>query len=379
MLADDDELVPPGREALTAEVLAATGRHPHSEDAIGAVRALRRRELFRVAVGDLLGLLDVEVVGQALTDVAVATLRGGVAAAVRTVEAQRGSALPTRLAVIAMGRLGGHELGYGSDADVLFVHDPVPGADEREAHEAAHAVANELRRLLSLPGPDPQLLVDADLRPEGRQGPLVRTLASYAAYYARWSHVWESQALLRAEAVAGDVALGERFVALADSLRYPVAGLTETEVREIRRIKARVEAERLPRGADPRLHTKLGVGGLADVEWTAQLLQLRHAASVPALRTTRTSAALTAAADAGLLDPEDASVLIEAWRLATRVRNGGMLVRGRPSDSLPSDTRELAGLARVVGYAPGHTGELVEDYRRATRRARGVVERVFYA
>jgi len=379
LLGDDDELVPGRRPALLSEVLAATGRHTESERATRAVRALRRRELFRISAADLLGLLDTDAVGRALSDVAAVTLAGGLAAAVTSVQTQRERPLPTRLTVVAVGRFGGDELGYGSDADVLFVHDPLPGASEQEASDAAHAVANELRRLLALPGPDPQMLVDADLRPEGRQGPLVRTLASYAAYYERWSHVWESQALLRAVPVAGDGALGERFLALIDPLRYPSGGLTDAEVREIRRIKARVEAERLPRGADPGTHLKLGPGGLADVEWTIQLIQMRHGAGVSALRTTRTLDALSGALAAGLVAPADAAVLSDAWRLATRVRNAVILVRGRASDTLPSDTRELAAVARVVGYAPGQTGALVEDYRRATRRARAVVERVFYA
>ena len=106
--------------------------------------------------------------------------------AVRTAEASQGP-LPTRLCVVAMGRFGGHEIGYGSDADVMFVHDPLPGADEQEASRAAHAVAEDLRALLARPAPDPPLLIDAELRPEGKQGPLVRTLASYRAYYERWS------------------------------------------------------------------------------------------------------------------------------------------------------------------------------------------------
>jgi [glutamine synthetase] adenylyltransferase / [glutamine synthetase]-adenylyl-L-tyrosine phosphorylase len=378
MLADDDELVPRGRAAVVAEALATTSRHDDPGQAVAAVRGLRRRELFRTAVADLLGLVDVTAVGVALTDVTAATIAGALDAAVRGVESTRGTPLPTRVAVVAMGRFGGREVGYGSDADVVFVHDPFEGAEEAAATEAAHAVVGELRRLLAVPGPDPMLVVDADLRPEGRQGPLVRTLASYAAYYDRWSHVWESQALLRAAPVAGDPDLGERFVAMADRLRYPEVGLSDADVREIRRIKARVEAERMPRGVDPGRHTKLGPGGLADVEWTVQLLQLRHAGALPALRTTSTLAALEAAAAAQLVDADDALVLAEAWRLATRVRNAVVLVRGRPSDTLPTDTRELAGVARVLGYAAGHTGRLVEDYRRATRRARTVVERVFY-
>jgi glutamate-ammonia-ligase adenylyltransferase len=229
-----------------------------------------------------------------------------------------------------------------------------------------------------VPSADPPLVVDADLRPEGRQGPLVRTLASYGAYYERWSHVWESQALLRAEPLAGDVELGERFVDLIDPLRYPRSGLDAAAVREIRRIKARVEAERLPRGVDPGRNTKLGPGGLADVEWTVQLLQLQHAADVPGLRTTRTLPALDAAAGAGLLDVEQAETLRHAWRMATRVRNAGLLARGRPGDNLPTDLRELSGSARLLGYPPGAAGTLVDDYRRATRRARTVVEAVFY-
>jgi glutamate-ammonia-ligase adenylyltransferase len=254
----------------------------------------------------------------------------------------------------------------------------LPGVDDKEAADAALAVANELRRLLSLPAPDPPLLIDADLRPEGRQGPLVRTLASYRAYYERWSLVWEAQALLRAEPVAGDVDLGERFVALIDPLRYPTGGLSDEDVREIRRIKARVEAERLPRGADHTTHTKLGRGGLADVEWTIQLLQLQYAHRVPALRTTRTLAALDAAQEAGLLTADDVEVLSLAWRTATQVRGAVMLVRGKASDSIPTQARERARVARLVHPDSGDAEAFLDEYLRVTRRARAVVERVFF-
>ena len=378
LLADDSHLVPRTRAELTAEVSAALGRHDDPTTAVGSARSVRRRELFRVAAADLLGLATVEQVEEALTDVVAVTVSAALQVATRSVEKGRGGPLPTRLAVVAMGRFGGHELGYASDADVLFVHDPHEGADEREASEAAQAVVGELRRLLSVPSPDPPLAVDADLRPEGRQGPIVRTLASYEAYYRRWSLVWEMQALLRAEPVAGDTELGSEFVALVDPLRYPAGGVSDTDVREVRRIKARVEAERLPRGTDPHRHTKLGPGGLADVEWTVQLLQLRHGHDVPTLRTTRTLAALAACREARLLTDDQADVLGQAWRLASRVRNAGLLVRGRPADTLPTDLRELTGVARVLGYPPGASSTLVEDYRRATRRARMVVEQVFY-
>ncbi|GAA0592283.1 bifunctional [glutamine synthetase] adenylyltransferase/[glutamine synthetase]-adenylyl-L-tyrosine phosphorylase [Actinomadura livida] len=381
ILGSDADLTPRPFESLRSEALAAARRHAEdassAEEAVGVVRGLRRRELFRVAVGDLLGMADVRTVGDALTGIATVTVEAALRAAVHKIEMESREPLPTRLAVVAMGRFGGHELGYGSDADVMFVHEPLPGADERAAGRAAHAVAEELRRLLALPAPDPPLEIDPDLRPEGRQGPLVRTLASYAAYYARWSEPWEAQALLRADPLIGDAGLRDRFRALIDPVRWPEGGIDDAAVRQIRRLKARMEAERLPRGVDRRLHTKLGPGGLADVEWVAQLLQLQHAHEVPALRTTRTLDALDAAVQARLLDAEDAAVLEEAWCLATRIRGALMLVRGRASDLLPTDHhRERSAVSRVLGY-PG-TGDLLEDHRRNARRARAVVDRVFY-
>ncbi|MGC0341310.1 bifunctional [glutamine synthetase] adenylyltransferase/[glutamine synthetase]-adenylyl-L-tyrosine phosphorylase [Streptomyces sp. SLBN-8D4] len=376
------------RASLEQEILAAVGRAEGAVQGVTAARGVRRRELFRTAAADIVGSYGtetqpaepdqgalVERVGAAVSDLTAATLAGTLRAVVRE---GWGDTLPTRFAVIGMGRFGGHELGYGSDADVLFVHEPREGVDEREASQAANKVVSEMRRLLQIPSADPPLLIDADLRPEGKSGPLVRTLTSYAAYYRRWSLVWEAQALLRAEPVAGDEELGHRFIELIDPLRCPEAGLGEDAVREIRRLKARMESERMPRGADPKLHTKLGPGGLSDVEWTVQLLQMRHGAQVPALRTTRTRAALAAALDAGFITADDAQVLDEAWVLATRVRNAVMLVRGRAGDTFPTEARELSAVGRYLGYGPGHAGDMLEDYRRTARRARGVVEELFY-
>ncbi|HVE26035.1 MAG TPA: bifunctional [glutamine synthetase] adenylyltransferase/[glutamine synthetase]-adenylyl-L-tyrosine phosphorylase [Sporichthya sp.] len=376
MLADDADLKPRDRAALLTEVHAGVARAQSPESAAIGVRAIRRREQFRIAAADALGLVDVTEVCEALTAVVAATLSGALAAATAAVVGEGDPVV--RMAVIALGRLGGHEMSYASDADVLFVHEPLPFVEDKVATDAAHAIANEMRRLLKMQAPEPPLEVDADLRPEGRNGPLVRSLQSYEQYYSRWSSVWESQALLRAEFVAGDADLADRFLPLIDTVRYPAGGLTEDQVREIRRIKARVETERMPRGADPSLHTKLGRGGLADVEWVAQLLQLQHGAAVETLRTTRTLEALSAARDARLLAAEDAAVLTAAWKMATRIRNAIMLVRGRPADSPPTGGRELSSIARIMGYPAEETGRMLDDYRRLTRRARGVVERVFY-
>ena len=390
LLGDGDGggLEPRGRHQLEQETLAAVGRAGNAEQAVTAARGVRRRELFRTAAADIVGSYGTETqpaeadqgalvdrVGGAVSDLTAATLAGTLRAVVRE---GWGDTLPTRFAVIGMGRFGGHELGYGSDADVLLVHEPWDGVPEREASEAANKVVAEMRRLLQIPSADPPLLIDADLRPEGKSGPLVRTLKSYEAYYRRWSLVWESQALLRAEPVAGDEELGRSFIELIDPLRYPAEGLGEDAVREIRRLKARMESERMPRGADPKLHTKLGPGGLSDVEWTVQLLQLQHGWAEPGLRTTRTRKALAAACAAELIPGEDAEILDEAWVLATRVRNAVMLVRGRAGDTFPSDGRELAAVGRYLGYGDGHVGDMLDAYRRTARRARAVVEVLFY-
>ncbi|PRX43547.1 glutamate-ammonia-ligase adenylyltransferase [Prauserella shujinwangii] len=378
LLGDPDRLAGRAPEEVARSLRAAARRQPGLAAAVTAARSLRRHEMLRVACADLLGLLDVPAVCTALSSVWGAVLQSALAAAVRKRAAEIG-AEPARIAVIGMGRLGGEELGYGSDADVLFVCEAAPGAADTEALRFATSVAETVRQSLGAPSQDPALQVDADLRPEGRSGPLVRTLESYRAYYARWGEVWEAQALLRARFVAGDPELGDRFMALIEPVRYPDGGLDATKVREVRRIKARVENERLPRSADPTTHTKLGRGGLADVEWTAQLFQLRYAGEVPALRTTSTLDALRALAEAGLAEQTDVDFLLDAWLLATRARNAAMLVRGKAVDQLPSSGRELAAVARVLGYsADDDPGEFLDSYRRTTRRAHAVVERLFY-
>ncbi|MFS3130591.1 bifunctional [glutamine synthetase] adenylyltransferase/[glutamine synthetase]-adenylyl-L-tyrosine phosphorylase [Nocardioides sp. Bht2] len=374
-----EELAPRTTDAVLAEMVASARRQGQPDEAARAIRAVRRRELLRISVGELVGVNDVLGVGAGLAHLTTAALEATLEVAERAVTSRMGlSAAPTRLAIIGMGRYGGFELSYGSDADVMFVHDPVPGGDPRQAATYAQQVALELRRMLAMPASDPGLEIDADLRPEGKQGPLVRSLDAYASYYARWSELWEFQALLRADPVVGDPGLRERFTAMIDPFRFPADGLDVDQVREVRRIKARVDEERLPRGADPHTHLKLGRGGLADIEWTVQLLQLRHAAVVPGLRTPRTVEALAAAEQADLLSTDDAEALREAWCRVSAVRNAVTLVRGRAADSMPRDPRERAGVAAVLGYQPGQSDEMVNDYLRITRRARAVVDQVFW-
>mgnify|MGYP003586657665 CR=1 FL=1 len=368
LLGDAEGLMPrPGAE-IVAGMRAAARRHETPEAAVAAIRAARRSELLRLAMADLLGELDVPTLGRALSDVMAATIDAALEVAAR------GVALPP-IAVIAMGRWGGREISYASDADAMFV---LADSDDPDALANAGTVLSRLRSLLAQPGPDPALSIDIDLRPEGKRGAMVRSLTSYRTYYERWSATWEAQALLRAAPGAGDSALAEELLSAVSGVRYPAQGLSRSQVHEIRKLKARMEVERIPRGSDPSRNTKLGPGGLSDVEWVVQLLQLQHAYGLPELQTTSTLDALAAAAAAGLITMADASELESAWLLASRIRNAVMLLRGRPGDTLPTDVRELSAVAQILGYAKGESSLLVEEHRRRARLARQVMDRLFW-
>ncbi|AHH16965.1 glutamate-ammonia-ligase adenylyltransferase [Nocardia nova SH22a] len=380
MFADGPDgplLLSPKAEDVRTSILAGAARYEDPKRAVATARSLRRHELARIASADVLGMLDVPKVCKALSSVWVAVLEASLQAVIRAWETEHKTSAPADFAVIGMGRLGGMELGYGSDADVLFVCDPRPGADETVAVKWAIGVAEQVQRLLGAPSTDPPLQVDAGLRPEGRNGALVRTLAAYRAYYQQWAQPWEVQALLRAHQVAGDQELGVRFLHSVDPVRYPKGGVSEESVREIRRIKARVDSERLPRGANPATHTKLGRGGLADIEWTVQLLQLQHAHEIADLHNTSTLECLAVVERDKLLDAEDVELLRDAWLTATKARNALVLVRGKPADQLPGPGPLLSAVARVAGWPTDDGSEFLDHYMRVTRRAKTVVERVF--
>ncbi|MDN4481521.1 bifunctional [glutamine synthetase] adenylyltransferase/[glutamine synthetase]-adenylyl-L-tyrosine phosphorylase [Demequina muriae] len=373
-LGDDAELKPRDRDRMWREADAILKRSDDPEQSVTAMRGLRRRELARTAAADVLGLVDSVEAARSVT-AAADVLIGGALRIARTIvardEGDEAHRLP--MIVVAMGRYGGNEMGYKSDADVQFVFD----GSEPGAQELAVKIARTIQRILTQVGSQPPLEIDAALRPEGRNGPLARSLSSTAEYYGRWSDPWEAQALLRARPCAGDAELIDAFTALIDKVRYP-ADLPASALKQMRTLKARMEAERLPRGVDPRRHLKLGPGGLADVEWTVQLLQLQHAHDHPELRTTMTIDALHAASEAGLIDGDDAATLEEAWVLATALR-GALALRGRDrsADVLPGDARDLKELAEIMNVED--TGaELQDRYGRATRHARAVTERVFF-
>ena len=373
-----DDLIPMTAEELEAEFDAVISRHEIVETAANLIRNIRRRETLRIAMGAVLGDLSISQVSQGLSDLTQGYLRAMLDVATDLSGSEIAASDINEIldfGIIAMGRFGGEELGFGSDADVMFVYKTKPNSEGAMAQKVAERIISELRRLTA-----DQVLefeLDLDLRPEGKNGPVARSIESYAAYYERWSNTWEAQALLRARPIAGSAELRTEFLALINQYRYP-SQLSELAVREIRRIKARVETERLPLGADPKRHLKLGRGSLSDVEWLVQLIQMQHGNDHPSIRTPKTLSALEAMVAEGLIAEHDARVLSEAWLLASRIRSASVLWANKRSDVLPTDRRQLEGLARIMEYPRGSATQLEDDYLAFTRRARSVYDRLFY-
>jgi glutamate-ammonia-ligase adenylyltransferase len=370
---DPAELQPVAMDLLRAELDAITDRHEDIEIAASAIRQIRRRETLRIAMGAVLGELNIHQVSTALSEITELYLRAMLSTIQESADFSE-SSKQLDFAIVAMGRFGGEELGFGSDADIMYVYDAAE--DSETAQKTAEQIVSRLKVLTA--DNILEFEIDIDLRPEGKNGAVARSIDSYVSYYERWANTWEAQALLRARVIAGSESLKQRFTVLIDRYRYP-AQLEPSAIVEIRRIKARVESERLPQGADAKRHLKLGRGSLSDVEWLVQLFQLRFGDKHPTIRTARTLDALSAMVEVQLIERHDALVLAEAWTLASRVRSASVLWSNKRTDVLPTDRRQLEGIARILEYPAGGAARLEEDYLAFTRRARMVFERLFFS
>ncbi len=377
--ATGPKVMAPAPDQVCKALVASSKRHSDPDRAVSVARSLRRVELARIASADLLDFMQVDQVCMELSLVWDAVLQASLLAEVRwSLEENNLEEPPARIAIIGMGRLGGAELGYGSDADVMFVCEAAEGVEDTEAVKWAIGICEGMRARLAKPSGDPPLEVDLGLRPEGRSGAVVRTMDSYERYYRQWGEIWEIQALLRATVVAGDEDLGTRFLRMVDEFRYPEKGASASDIREIRRMKARIDDERLPRGADRTTHTKLGRGALTDIEWTVQLLTMMHAHEYPELHNTSTLEILDVIAEKEIIPPEQVTILREAWLCATNARNSLVLVKGRRTDQLPGPGPALAQVAGAAGWDPEDYQGFLEHYLKLTRKARQVVDEVFW-
>jgi glutamate-ammonia-ligase adenylyltransferase len=292
-----------GADPYEAEPIAS-----HSgSDTMSALRVAYRGRLLHLAARDIAGEASLSQITAELSDLAAAALEAGLAIA----RSDNPESADVRLAVIGMGKCGARELNYISDVDVIFVAEPREGVDETKALQAATRLAQGMMRACSTSTPEGSLWeVDAALRPEGKSGPLVRTLASHLTYYRRWAKTWEFQALLKARPVAGDLDLGEEYVGAINELVWHAAA-RDHFVEDVQAMRRKVEANVRASEADRQL--KLGPGGLRDIEFAVQLLQLVHGRSDGLLRRRATLPALAALSRGGYVGRDDAKALAEAY------------------------------------------------------------------
>ncbi len=377
---------PADADGAAAALLTAVGADPEAPPAgspgggaagltgaaaITALRAAYRDEIMALAAADLasvgepeLPVMEIEDVTARLSDLAAAALRAALAVALAEVGDGAG-----RLAVIAMGKCGGHELNYVSDVDVVFVAEP--------ADKATTKLANRLMRIAG----EACFEVDANLRPEGRQGALVRTLDGHVSYYQRWAKTWEFQALLKARPVAGDAELGTAYAEAVAPMVWSAAG-REDFVTEVQAMRRRVEEHIRPDLADREL--KLGPGGLRDVEFAVQLLQLVHGRTDEELHSPTTLDALAALADGGYVGRDDGANLAASYRFLRLLEHRLQLQRMRRTHQLPpaTDTEALRWLARAARMRPDGrndvVGVLTGEWQRNALRVRRLHQKLFY-
>jgi glutamate-ammonia-ligase adenylyltransferase len=330
----------------------ATAEGPTSDGTVA-------ERLLAVGAAYAVGDLRVPDAGRALAGVSDAAVA----------EAMGEAAPGVPFAVLGLGKLGGRELNFASDLDVVFVYEGEGSQAFEEAERAAGVVLAAIR--------DRGFEADADLRPEGRNGPLARSLAAYLEYWERWGQTWEFQSLLKVRFVAGDETLGRRLVSVARDFAYP-GSLTLDHMAEIRSMRIRMERERVKPVDARRFHFKLGHGGLADVQFAVELAQMRHGAERPAVRTVHTLEALEALAAERLIEDSVSLALGEAYVFLNEVKNALEIDRRVRAEALPPTPEGQLALARGLGYGEYPRQAFLEDYRRITRRARAAMDRVFY-
>jgi glutamate-ammonia-ligase adenylyltransferase len=337
--------------AAAPEVVARIAR--------GEVPEAPAERLLEVATRYAAGELRVPESGRAISGVADAVVREAVAEAAPE--------LP--FAVIGLGKLGAEELNFASDLDVVFVYEGEGPEAFADAGRAAERTLAEIRAR--------GFEADADLRPEGRSGPLARSIAAYLEYWEAHAETWEFQALLKARAVAGDEMLGKRFTMAAEDFAFPES-LPHDAVAAIRRMRVRMEEERVRPPDARRFHFKLGHGGLADVQFAVELSQLRFGSRHAETRQRHTLEALEALARDRLIEDGVSLALGEAYVFLNEVKNALEIDRRVHAEAVPASPDEQLALARRLGYEEYPRASFLEDYRRITRRARQAMDRVFY-
>ena len=388
---------PKDRETMYCELSQAVRPFDLAEQKLNAIRGYKRKESLRLGLRDLLGDADLETTTRELTNLAEVALqicyeigKAELTPKMGTPlgELPNGEKVPSTLAVIAMGKFGGYELNFSSDIDVMFVysHDGVTdqGVENREYFvKLCEFIINGMSKVTEA---GYVFRVDVRLRPESRVGVIARSIDNYEAYYEGWGEIWERQALIKARPVAGDLKLGEQFIHTVQPFVYQryLDEFFITEIKlDIRHTKARIENRLREQGDDLATHVKLGTGGIRDVEFTIQCLQLIHGGPIPALRNYNSLETIELLYQHEMLNQTDWEALGEAYRFLRTVEHRIQMKSDLQRYALPSKESELIKLAKRIGYQNSGTGSALEafqtDYARHTGTVRHIFEKVLAA
>lgn len=369
------------KERMSAELMARLDGAPELEDRLDILRDYRAEEFLRIGINDCSGLLDFPSVSRQLSDLAETCLHGAFVTARAALLAKLGAAaLPGRIVIVGMGKLGAAELSYNSDLDLIFLYAVRPTASPGGDHTAAETFSRLVQRLISILQVQTRAgtvyQIDTRLRPSGRAGSLVSSVPAFIRYHERHAQLWERQALIKARGVAGDMDLAAEVDPLLERFAY-AAPLAPTQIAEIQRLRGRMETE-LAKETARRFNIKTGRGGIVDIEFLVQMLQLRYAAEVPSLRQRNTLSALHALAEAGVLSAEDGRALEQGYRFLRRLENRLRIERDQPVEALEGDAQQLTALARRMGYDGAEAGaRLLDDYHEQRESIRDSHSRLF--
>ncbi len=368
------------REAMQRELTARLAEVRDFEDRLDILRRYRTEEFLRIGINDSNGLLDVFEVTEQLSNLAEVCLTGAYEVARTALLEQLGyTQLPSQFAIVGMGKLGAGELNYNSDLDLIFLYEPTEAstADGPSPQECFTKLVQRLISVLQVQTREGYVYkIDTRLRPSGRSGSLVSSLSAFRRYHETSSQLWERQALIKARVILAEPPLHEAITTLIEQVTYAQA-IDASDVAEIDRLRGRMEQE-LAREQTGRFNIKTGRGGIVDIEFLVQMLQLRYGQQLPVLRQRATAPALDALHACGVLSEDDFSMLSRGYRFLRTLENRLRIEHDQPVEALESEDAHLTPLARRLGYeGDDAAAQLLADYQNQREALRTCYTRWF--
>jgi glutamate-ammonia-ligase adenylyltransferase len=381
------------RDEILRELNATLSETNDLEGKLNALRRYKTEEFIRIGLHDLGGAIELIPILRQLTDLAEACVEGALGVTLEEIRGKYGTVPQARFAVIGGGKMGGRELDYNSDLDLVFIYDAPEDAESTgdagarlPAHEYYVRLGQKLLTYVSAPTEEGILYkIDMQLRPSGKSGPIVSSLEAFRNYHKTSSQLWERQALIKARFVAGDPTLGKEVEKVAEGFAYGSA-LPESGIGEIHHLRMRMEKE-LAKEDESHFNLKKGRGGLVDIEFVTQMLQLAHGHRYPALKRRGTLDALKGLRDANILKASEFNLLHDGYLFLRRLDHRLRLEQDQSIDAFEADPARLDGIGRTLGYdggkktdektSPRAGKKLLRDYETRREKIRACYERYF--